>query len=87
MIDDMPVGYAILHWRQTGQNARLYSLAVLERWRQQGIARRLIDNITGLAQEKGKTGLSLEVRAHQPELIGFYTKLGFSAVRDYVNNL
>ncbi|NCW30292.1 MAG: N-acetyltransferase, partial [Alphaproteobacteria bacterium] len=42
-VGNTAVGYALIHWRRNGKSARLYSLAVLERWRQNGIGEMLVN--------------------------------------------
>ena len=80
-VGNTAVGYALIHWRRNGKSARLYSLAVLERWRQNGIGEMLVNAMRNSAVHEGKRLLSLEVRANKPNLIGFYQGLGFAVQR------
>jgi len=80
-VGNTAVGYALIHWRLNGKSARLYSLAVLERWRQNGIGEMLVNAMRNSAAHEGKRLLSLEVRANKPNLIGFYQGLGFAVQR------
>ena len=57
------VGYALIHLRRNRKSARLYSVAVLERWRQNGIGEMLVNAMQESATHRGKSLLSLEVRA------------------------
>jgi len=78
---DTLVGYGVIHWRRTGRSARLYSLAVLERWRQNGVATMLVQAVSERACKEGKGRLTLEVRADSPGLVSFYQRLGFGGQR------
>ena len=74
---DIVAGYAVIHWRQRGKSARLYSIAVLAAWREKGVATQLIEAVRGHARGLGLSRLSLEVRANSPGLIRFYQRHGF----------
>ncbi|MER7692624.1 GNAT family N-acetyltransferase [Streptomyces sp. NPDC097610] len=67
-----------------GLVASLDSLAVVEAWRGQGVARALVAEAekTMAAHEKGKFGAAVLYVTHEPELTDFYAGLGFSLSPD-----
>lgn len=55
-------------------------LAVVDRWRGQGIGWRLVEGLQALAAERGHAGLSLSVHPDNPAL-RLYESLGFTPLR------
>jgi ribosomal protein S18 acetylase RimI-like enzyme len=74
---DKVCGYAIVLYRKNRESARLYSLAVLPEFRQNGIGRLFMEISTELAQRKGNQYLYLEVKSASKGLINFYEGQGF----------
>ncbi|MFH2056499.1 MAG: N-acetyltransferase [bacterium] len=74
------VGAAYLLWRQGGRTGRLYSIAVSEAVRGQGVAPQLLKRGEQEVQRHGCTKLSLEVRADNERAIAFYRKHGYREI-------
>ncbi len=66
------VGYQI-----SGEEGRIFSLAVREHYRGYGIGTRLLDTITHIFREKMLSFASLEVRLSNCEAQRLYQKIGF----------
>lgn len=58
--------------------AYVHDLAVLERFRRQGIASRLMDYVEKYAIERGATMIELAVHLFSEDAIKMYDKIGFS---------
>lgn len=70
-------GYGLLLCRRGTQLTRLYSLAVLEETRGQGVAAGLINQLAEQALGRGKRFMRLEVSSENHQAIRLYEKLGF----------
>ena len=57
----------------------VHDLAVLPRWRGQGIGRRLLAAVEAEARARGHCKVTLEVRNDNPAALGLYRRLGFGA--------
>ncbi|HQE91702.1 MAG TPA: GNAT family N-acetyltransferase [Anaerolineae bacterium] len=80
VIDDMPVGIALLSIRD---NAGWVSgVGVIAPWRRHGIAQRLIKRLQATAQATGLQTLQLEVLAQNEAGLALYQQLGFVWERD-----
>ena len=75
--ENVVIGYACLQWRQAGSATRLYSIAVLDSYRKQGVASELFNYIFNFSRDLGHARITLEVRDDAPRVISFYTSLGF----------
>ena len=60
--------------------AELQRIAVTGTRRRQGIARRILDEVTGLAAAAGAERLLLEVREQNQPALAFYRKAGFAEI-------
>ncbi|PIW28131.1 MAG: ribosomal-protein-alanine acetyltransferase [Rhodospirillales bacterium CG15_BIG_FIL_POST_REV_8_21_14_020_66_15] len=79
-------GYSLVLFHRNTSMARLYSLAVLPRWRKGGIARALLEASEKIALEAGTVTMRLEVRRDNARAIAFYERAGyrqFSTYPDY----
>lgn len=76
MVDDVVVGYAALE-RQPFE-AELQVILVDARWREQGVARRLLAEVVEQARAWGSERLLLEVRAGNASAIALYRAAGFA---------
>jgi ribosomal-protein-alanine acetyltransferase len=72
-------GFAIMHYRT--EEAHLLLLAVLPRYRRQGLGRQLVDWLERPARVAGITRIHLEVRASNTRARLFYQALGYREVR------
>ncbi len=72
-------GFAIMHYRT--EEAHLLLLAVLPRYRSQGLGRRLVDWLERAARVAGITRIHLEVRASSTGARAFYQALGYREIR------
>ena len=80
------LGYAVVLYRANSRRARLYTIAVAEAARGQGLASTLIRALAAEARRRGCRQLDLEVRADNIAARGLYEKLGFrvaSTLADY----
>ena len=80
VIDDQIAGYLISLIRKNSKQLRMYSLAVSNDFRGQGIAQKLIDYIKQVARSNGYVFVTLEVREHNRLAITLYQKNGFVQV-------
>jgi GNAT superfamily N-acetyltransferase len=82
-IGDTGVGFATCFLGYSTFQARpllnIHDIAVLPDWRGRGIARALLDAITGLATSLGCCRLTLEVRSDNPRARRLYCDTGFTA--------
>jgi ribosomal protein S18 acetylase RimI-like enzyme len=80
------VGYILIIYHPGTRLARVYSLAVLQEYRGQGIAKQLILAGEQAASDSGRLYLRLEVSVDNPPAIKLYEALGFQKFgiyRDY----
>ncbi|RUO24392.1 ribosomal-protein-alanine N-acetyltransferase [Aliidiomarina minuta] len=70
-------GYAIVLHRQNSQYWRLYSMAISENCRGQGIGQQLLRHILRKAQEERKSGVRLEVKCDNQAAVRLYHRHGF----------
>ncbi|HEX5419371.1 MAG TPA: peptidase C39 family protein, partial [Gammaproteobacteria bacterium] len=78
--DGGAAGYAIVLFSRAVANARLYSIAVAERFRGRGIARRLLAAGEAAALDKGCVAMRLEVRADNEAAIALYRVNGYRPI-------
>ncbi len=71
------LGYALVFFRQNGQQARLYSIAVSPQAQGRGIGKQLLVDVINQARQRGCRYLSLEVRIDNVTAIALYEKEGF----------
>jgi ribosomal-protein-alanine N-acetyltransferase len=76
-IDNKIAGYILVFLRKDSFRARVYSVAVKENFRGQGIAAALFEKAISYAKKEGKSVIKLEVRAVNEKAIKLYKKLGF----------
>ncbi len=79
-IEGRLVGYSLMLMRRNSARARIYSLAVDSSQRGKGVGRRLLEALTPLALEHGKTSLQLEVATTNTAAVVLYESLGFRRV-------
>jgi len=72
------VGYALVLFREGSRVARLYSLAVCETARGQGLGSRLVEECGKRSSRRGCVTLRLEVRAKDRRVRKLYERLAFS---------
>jgi ribosomal protein S18 acetylase RimI-like enzyme len=77
--DGRLLGYAIVRFRRATSVARLYSIAVAESARGQGVGERLLAAAEEEARRRGDLFMRLEVRADNAAAIGLYQRLGYKA--------
>ncbi len=80
-IKSITVAYCICFIPALPRPARLYSLAVLTEYRNQGIANLLIKKIIQKLQSLGYTSCNLEVRNKDTLTKSLYTKFGFKVIQ------
>jgi ribosomal-protein-alanine N-acetyltransferase len=73
------VGYLLV--RIIGQKAHIIALATDEKYRNNGIGTRLLDNAFEVARNRGTNGIWLEVRASNLEAQRFYIRRGFEKLK------
>ncbi|TVP86107.1 MAG: GNAT family N-acetyltransferase [Acholeplasmataceae bacterium] len=78
--DGLPVAYAILFRYQNTH--RLYSIAVLEHYRSQGIGKTLMNHMLGVSKTQGFSRITLEADATNHDLLRFYESFGFKVVKE-----
>ncbi len=81
--DEEPVGVAVCFAGFSTFRARglfnVHDLAVLPRWRGQGIGRRLLRAVEAEARARGYCKITLEVRADNGAAMALYRRLGYGA--------
>ena len=77
------VGYILFFYRQNTDTARLYSIAVSEKFRGHGIARQLMARGERDIQQRGRHGVQLEVRPDNTAAITLYQSLGYQPFGSY----
>ena len=81
--DEDPVGVAVCFAGFSTFRARglfnVHDLAVLPRWRGQGIGRRLLRAVEAEARARGYCKITLEVRADNGAAMALYRRLGYGA--------
>ena len=65
----------------SGESADIHNIAVVEEFRRQGIARRLIARLERWAKDQGASEILLEMRVGNAEARPLYQSLGYSEVR------
>lgn len=68
---------AVLQWRNLGEEAEIFDLAVLQDHRRRGHARFLLTNFLELARELRLRDIFLEVRESNAAAIALYRTIGF----------
>ena len=71
-------GYVLVMFNRRTKQGRLYSIAVAEGLRGQGISKTLFDAAEHACKARGMHTLRLEVRADNPTLQAMYTRWGFN---------
>jgi ribosomal-protein-alanine acetyltransferase len=82
--DENIVGYAGI--AANGESADIHNVAVRERYRRQGIARRLIARLEKWAKDQGAISAILEMRVGNQEALPLYLSLGYKEIsrrKDY----
>jgi ribosomal-protein-alanine N-acetyltransferase len=74
------VGYGILLTPKNLHHARVYSLAVLPKWKGMGLGRRLMQYLIEQASSLGYYSTRLEVRENNQRAIQLYKSLGFGEI-------
>lgn len=77
-------GYVLLLFHRGTSLSRLYSIAVLPRYRKSGIARQLINAAEAAAMEYGCITLRLEVRVDNAPSIALFKSLGYCQFGRYL---
>ena len=85
LVDNQVAGYLVSLIRKNSKQLRMYSLAVNEDFRGQGIAQKLIDYIKQVARDNGYVFVTLEVREHNQLAIELYKKNGFVQIAFRLN--
>ena len=86
-IDKKLVGYASIFI--VADEAYINNVAVLDKFRKQGIGKRLVDEIINISKENKCTFITLEVRESNFPAISLYEKIGFKKItvrNNYYNN-
>ena len=74
-LDDKPAGYCMVYFvLDEGEIARI---AVDDRFRRQGVGRKILEQVEIICKEKGITRLMLDVRESNKSAQDFYTSMGF----------
>ncbi|PIP94879.1 MAG: hypothetical protein COW00_14460 [Bdellovibrio sp. CG12_big_fil_rev_8_21_14_0_65_39_13] len=71
------VAYSLMLYRKNSKKARLYSIAVDEKYRKHKIATRLLAFGEELVRQKGMREIALEVQVENTHVIQFYQKHGY----------
>ncbi|MDR3177882.1 MAG: ribosomal protein S18-alanine N-acetyltransferase [Campylobacteraceae bacterium] len=74
-------GYILFFLRKNSKKARVYSIAVSEKSRGEGIASKLLEKCFSHASQSGKNLITLEVRADNKNALKTYEKLDFIRVK------
>jgi len=77
-IDEVPIGYVLVHFRKNSDKVRIYSLAVLRAWRTHGVASKLLDMAVAAAEKTGCKSIMLEARKQNLRLVEFYLRHRFT---------
>ena len=78
--DNQIVGYAGVIAPGPGAVADILTVTVINGFRRQGIAKRLIADIEGYCQTKGSNAIILEVATDNSSAISLYENLGYSQI-------
>ncbi len=81
IVDDAVQGYAQLHFRRSSRVVRLYSLAVTPEAQGSGLGRALVGACERLCRGINAHALTLEYRADNDAMRGFYARRGYSVYR------
>ncbi|CAG0899069.1 unnamed protein product [Cyprideis torosa] len=76
----IPVGYGLLLTNRRWARGRIYSLAVVQKWRGRGVGRGLLSLLEHYARQAELHGLSLEVRRDNGDAQALYAICGFALV-------
>jgi len=71
------VAYSLMIYRKNSMKARLYSIAVDEKYRKHKIGTRLLTYGEELVRQKGLREIALEVQIENTHVIQFYQKHGY----------
>ena len=77
------VGYGLVLCHRGTRLARLYSLAILDSMRGQGIAKVLLQHLEKAAAEAGRIFMRLEVSAENTVAIQLYERMGYRVFGEY----
>lgn len=83
--DDLMIGAAILFFRKKSNKARLYSFAIHNEYRKQGLAGQLNSALEMAATERECFTIFLEVKPDNIAAINFYSKQGYVIFDKYTN--
>jgi ribosomal protein S18 acetylase RimI-like enzyme len=75
--DGTPLGVGRLHFNSTAE-AQIRYMAVGESARGQGLGRRIVEHLEGLARQRGADRIVLNAR---DEAVEFYRKLGYETIQ------
>lgn len=78
--DNQIVGYAGVIAPGPDEVADILTVTVIDGFRRQGIAKRLIADIEGYCQSKGSRAIMLEVATDNTGAIALYANLGYSQI-------
>ena len=78
--DNQIVGYAGVIAPGPDAVADILTITVIDGFRRQGIAKRLITDIEGYCQSKGSSAIMLEVATDNSGAIALYENLGYSQI-------
>lgn len=78
-------GYILGLLKKNATNLRVYSVAVDQKFRNQGMANELFKALEKIACQKKLAYLSLEVRQDCPHLIKLYEKFGYKKERELLD--
>lgn len=78
--DNQIVGYAGVIAPGPDAIADILTITVIDGFRRQGIAKRLIADIEDYCQSKGSSAIMLEVATDNTDAIALYEKLGYSQI-------
>jgi [ribosomal protein S18]-alanine N-acetyltransferase len=78
--DNEIVGYAGVIAPGPDAVADILTVTVIDRFRRQGIAKRLIADIEGYCQSKGSSAIMLEVATDNSGAIALYENLGYTQI-------
>jgi len=78
-------GYAVLALRANSRLARLYSIAVDQRFGRRGVGRALMHSVEAHAARRGCAALRLEVRKDNGAAIALYESQGYRPIGEYLD--